>query len=186
MMYSTDVAIVLANTLANPGVYVLSLNGLYDPDATGSGHQPRGFDQLLALYDHYVVLEAKARISFANNSAANPCIAFAAVRDNTTTATTTTNYMESGNTVFRSLSSDGASNSVANIDITVNPNRFLGRRDPMSDPELKGSLTSNPSEGAWLHVGAYSCDLYTTCAVSLQVVMEYTVRLIEPKQITAS
>lgn len=32
-----------------------SANGLYDPDLTGVGHQPRGFDQMMTLFDRYVV-----------------------------------------------------------------------------------------------------------------------------------
>jgi len=32
-----------------------SLNSLYDPDITGSGHQPYGYDQLAALYKLYRV-----------------------------------------------------------------------------------------------------------------------------------
>lgn len=32
-----------------------NLNGLFDPNRTGGGHQPRGFDQITALYSRYRV-----------------------------------------------------------------------------------------------------------------------------------
>ncbi len=35
--------------------YVFRLNSLYDPDLTGTGHQPYGFDQFAALYSRYKV-----------------------------------------------------------------------------------------------------------------------------------
>ena len=56
-----------------PATHVFSANGLYDPNITGVGHQPRGFDQLMALYDHYYVSRSKIIADFAsisNNSVA--------------------------------------------------------------------------------------------------------------------
>lgn len=41
-----------------------SANGLYDPDITNAGHQPIGFDQLMTIYNHYVVLGSKIRVQF--------------------------------------------------------------------------------------------------------------------------
>jgi len=39
-------------------------NGLFDPDITGTGHQPLGFDQLMTIYTSYVVLGAKIKCTF--------------------------------------------------------------------------------------------------------------------------
>ncbi len=38
------------------------LNGLYDPDTTGVGHQPYGFDQLATFYKLYTVRNARVNI----------------------------------------------------------------------------------------------------------------------------
>ncbi len=40
-------------------------NGLFDPDITGVGGQPRGFDQLAALYRRYYVIKSNIEVSFA-------------------------------------------------------------------------------------------------------------------------
>lgn len=36
-------------------IYRFNLNSLYDPDLTGTGHQPYGFDQMAALFNRYRV-----------------------------------------------------------------------------------------------------------------------------------
>ncbi len=58
------------------GQYVFRLNSVYDPDQTGAGHQPYGFDQLAALYGKYLVRRVDVTIVFSNPSAdgAAPCM----------------------------------------------------------------------------------------------------------------
>ena len=45
----------------------MRMNSLFDPDQTGTGHQPYYFDQFAALYNRYTVLGSKAncRVQFA-------------------------------------------------------------------------------------------------------------------------
>jgi len=52
--------------MGQPGVLVngvayntFKANGCYDPNATGVGHQPRGWDEHVSLYNKYVVLGSK-------------------------------------------------------------------------------------------------------------------------------
>lgn len=39
-------------------------NGMFDPDRSGTGAQPAGFDQLIALYNRYIVLSTKTECTF--------------------------------------------------------------------------------------------------------------------------
>lgn len=61
------------NNIRNPAafadVYVMSGNSLYDPNVTGIGAQPAGFDQWMLLYSHYQVLASKITVLFTNLSA---------------------------------------------------------------------------------------------------------------------
>lgn len=45
---------------------VFRLNSIYDPDYTGSGHQPYGYDQMALLYKQYKVIGAMIEIDFMN------------------------------------------------------------------------------------------------------------------------
>lgn len=44
----------------------MNLNSLYDPNNSGGGHQPYGFDQIKALYAKYLVSGVKVHITFTN------------------------------------------------------------------------------------------------------------------------
>lgn len=49
-----------ASSLGTIGNGVYCINGLYDPDVGGTGHQPLGFDQLCpAIYNNYIVHACK-------------------------------------------------------------------------------------------------------------------------------
>lgn len=43
-------------------------NGMYDPNETGSGHQPRFFDEMSSFYDRYRVIGSKISVKFINLS----------------------------------------------------------------------------------------------------------------------
>jgi hypothetical protein len=61
---------VLVEAASGSGAYyTFGLNRLYDPDVTGTGLQPTGFDQLTALYNKFRVLRTSFRITFVNLSA---------------------------------------------------------------------------------------------------------------------
>lgn len=43
--------------------YIWSTNSLFDPNVTSTGHQPAYFDQLVALYDHYIVIGSRIKFT---------------------------------------------------------------------------------------------------------------------------
>jgi len=54
----------------NPGVagspssYVFRSNSCFDPNVTGTGHQPRGYDQIMTMYQFIAVREAQIEVWF--------------------------------------------------------------------------------------------------------------------------
>lgn len=76
-----------ASTVAN---YVIQANGMYDPDITGTGHQPMYFDQIAALYQEYTVIGAKITIDIVCKEVlTSPLFIAAVIQDNTTPISTT-------------------------------------------------------------------------------------------------
>lgn len=56
LRYCTNISIDA--TVSNVAKHFFRANGLYDPDYTSTGHQPYGFDQIAAVYNHYEVLKS--------------------------------------------------------------------------------------------------------------------------------
>lgn len=154
---------------------------LYDPDFTGTGHQPRGFDQLMTLYDHFVVLHSKITVYFTLPSLAtiNNLVSIS-LRDNGTTISSHNDILEYGNRVITTLTVE---KDYAVLSYTYSPQKFLGRKSPMSDPDLKGSDSASPVENAFFHVTTMANDVgQTTSPTGISVVIDYVVALIEPNQ----
>lgn len=85
-------------------IYVYTTNGLYDPNTTGIGHQPTGFDQLMALYNEYVVIGSTIKVSFTNSDETNAAICGISMLDYSTTDNDWKKYVENGNTTWTGLS----------------------------------------------------------------------------------
>lgn len=165
---------------------VFSLNGLHDPDFTGAGHQPRGYDQILTMYDHYVVIGAKVDIQFSNPDPNRGMTCWAIIADNSTAVTSYVDALEwstGRNVQLGARDGDGAQKKIS---FNINPNKFLGRSHPLSDPQLKGSSGTNPAEEAFLKMGHIAADLATPNTVNITLGITYTVIFLEPKQPTIS
>lgn len=164
--------------------YVFSANGLYDPNITGVGHQPRGFDQFLGvLYDHYVVLGSKITCKFTSGDGSYDEVVALALRDDSAGSTQVNDYMESSNSVNRIITNvtTGGNDCTGTLSMKFN-NRFLGRSHPLSDPDLKGGSASNPTEQAYYHICAQPfIGGINPGKVWVSVQIDYIVALIEPR-----
>lgn len=55
LTYGVNVTLTTAGSTSLGTYYRFRLNSLYDPDVTGTGHQPYQYDQLTAIYQSYIV-----------------------------------------------------------------------------------------------------------------------------------
>lgn len=181
LKYSTEVQLnpgVLA-----PAVFVLRGNDLYDPEAGVGGHQPRGFDELISMYDHFVVLGSKITATFsptANNSSPNLRICLSP-QDTSTSLSTMNDYLESGSAKFLAMTNAKNGQAPRSLTMQAGTGKFLGRTSVLSDPQLKGSVSSSPQEQFYWHVGAQGYQSEDAAAVDVQIQMEYIVIFLEPK-----
>lgn len=168
--------------------YVFSANGLYDPNVTGVGHQPIGWDQLIAMYDHAVVIGAKITVTFRNTDASYAQFVGIRMSDTSTGIGDMIQVVENGACVTKLLENNGDNGTViTTLSYEVNPNKYLGRSKPMSDAQLKNSASSNPTEQCFFHVMAAALNTGVDPAqVECLAVIEYDVVFCEPKALATS
>lgn len=170
----------------NPGVggtpsnYVFSANGLYDPNITGIGHQPRGFDQIMSLYDHATVIAFKAEIFCHNQDSGNAVMLVGYLNDDNTPVTSQYDVMEKPTAKIQIISPEQSGPNVGKMVYTCNPNQFLGRPHPLSVDNLRNSKTSNPAEQVFFILSAFPLGTGDHGDVNMYVRLEYTAILFEP------
>lgn len=76
----------LAGTSGVITQYVFTANGMYDPNITGTGHQPMGFDTMMLYYEQYTVLRSSVTLRFAGNGTQPVNVSVCLAPDTTTLA----------------------------------------------------------------------------------------------------
>lgn len=175
-----------------PSVHAFSCNGMYDPNITGIGHQPRGFDQNMAFYDHYRVIMSKITVTPANNTISNlaPGAYDVLIQDDVASVVSTyidlQEHHSSTGRLQRYGNEQGYIPGVQNSVTKVYKQKTFFRTG-MNDPRFVGSVSTNPTEQAFFVLYAASMDDSTNPSIyNFNVVMEFIAELTEPKSIGVS
>jgi len=182
LRYSTS--FYLAGTSGVVASNVLSANGLYDPEITGTGHQPMGFDQLMLSYYHYQVTHCRLIATFHNLSTSTPVVCVR-VDGNTTPITVVDTINEVGISNRSVLEAKGAQGSVKVVESKLTLARFEGSDDVLDVYETRGSVAANPSEQTYYHVQCWD-NAGVTTNVLVEIVMEFRAVFTEPRVLSAS
>ncbi len=177
--------------LTPPGVLtaqnIFTANGMFDPDISGGTHKPRGFDQLLALYDHYVVIASSIQVTFCNTDSAQFVACGIAVTDSTASPGTIVAYMESPDCVYEILAPHLSGSDMKTVRRGISPPKWLGSgKSPLSNDLIQGSTIANPLEQAYYQIWVGSIDGFASSVVHCVVEINYTAILKEPQNPGAS
>lgn len=172
------------------GVHIVSANGCYDPNITGSGHQPRGFDQMMQLWDHYTVIGAKITVEFIRpyNTNSYALALGVALKDSPTPAVDKNDYLEGRNVVSKATKSSTSTNDsfTYKLSKTFSTRKFLGFSKPLSVTAARGDISNNPGEQAYFHIFAAPFQSVDNEAIIVNYRVDYLVVFTEPKQPTQS
>lgn len=167
--------------------YIFCANGLYDPNVTGTGHQPMGFDQMYALYSHYTVTHATITVTFVNGTdTSNPQAVAIRVANGTTATNSIDDFLEQRSCPYSVLGVDGSGAEIRKLKQTVDIARFLGRPNLLNEDDCRGSSTANPVEKVMFILGAEPFGSVDGGRIDCLVEMEFKTVWTEPEILAQS
>lgn len=179
VVYS-DVGRTVNPGLAACGTYVYSLNGLYDPDITGVGGQPTGFDQYMALYGKYTVLKAKVTVSVINSDATNPQLVGCNISSASSTSTDPNVYVRNNNQWLQTLTQFGKGTDRSSFQFEIDIAK-LTTNNIWVDDVMSGTVSTNPVNQWYLFIWCISADAAADAGNTVWTVkIEYLTAFREP------
>lgn len=147
-------------TLGAYAQHFFCANGLYDPDISGTGHQPRGFDNLMAIYNHYTVTSSRITVSVISPLDAEAIFVLYKDDDATTNVTTCAFAIERKGCTY--LATQTNNFPVTNVMKNSWSASSVFAGDPLSRDELQGNVGANPTEVTNYVIAAENLTLETT------------------------
>jgi hypothetical protein len=133
-----------------PDTFQFSCNGLFAPSITSAGHQPRGYDQIKGLFDHYTVVASTIKITFSalgTQSASFPVVCGVLVSDDNTVETDQILACENRKSSWTVLPANDESRTLY---MDFDSKKYFGLS--WKDDSYKGSINANPADQAFYQV----------------------------------
>lgn len=177
-----DTTIQLNPGLAGvPDFHNFSANGLYDPDISGVGHQPMGFDQMIALFNHYTVTMSKIRVTFVNEDANYPQIVGVRIAASTSTPSDANQFIELTSGKWAVVGDFGSAQEQKTLTLECPVGSWLGRPNVLNEDDLRGDDSANPTEDVIFQIIAQPIQGVDSGRVDCVVQIEYTAIWTEPR-----
>lgn len=173
-----DTKTLVADMGGTSAVHVFTLNGMYDPDITGIGHQPRGFDQYCGtensagMYKHYLVKGTKVEITWTNYST-EPVRVGMAFKDLPTISTSGNDYMETADSTYAVLGKEGSGHEIKKLVMFWSGRRWFGKPNLDTERDIMGSNASNPTEQAYVHLWTDNMGAGIDCTTKANIKISY-------------
>jgi hypothetical protein len=147
----------------NQAEYVYRLNSLFDPDFSGVGGQPDGFDFWKAYYTIYRVVAAKVEVQVVSNTIdGNGLLAIAATDSSGS-------YLSAEEVagLRKAKASTFTQQQKASLRAVWHMGELMGRNDEsiLADNECAALMTANPTNTQYLHVAVESGNSATQASM---------------------
>lgn len=185
--------ITLDPATATPSVHHFCANGLHDPDITGTGHQPLGWDQWKNFYNHYTVIGSKMTLRVVPNLSTSsvPAATVTIFLNDDTTLDVTNPFIR----MEKGLGTTKLFNPNQGMDKSIMLRSFFSAKKFFSVKDVKDNLTrlgavtgANPSEQAIFTIvyGPADNSSTSTPACQFAVTIDYIVQFSEPADLITS
>lgn len=185
LRYSTTFALTSTSGVIS-STQVFRANDLFDPDFTGTGHQPMGFDQLMVFYNHFCVVKAKIIIQAKNTTDAFPTVC-ARIDADSTPITSIDRIVEFGGCVTENLDTKLGYGATKKLQLSVDIAKLQGVKLAAitADDSLRGTAAASPAEVSYFHITLWNTS-GTTSSAQFDITLEQTAIFLEPRDISAS
>lgn len=158
-------------------------NSVYDPDRTGTGHQPMYFDQLAAIYESYEVVGSRITVRWNTTAGAVAMVGVNRDNDTTTTYNNRSALMENPNSKFKVLPSNGS--RPLTLSCNWSARKTFGPNYNRDDNEAL--VTANPvNESDFVIWAINTYGTQDPGALQGMITIDYIVKFMERKEIAQS
>lgn len=183
--YVDQAAIV--NTVGNTNYITYSCNGLWDPQVSIGGHQPLGFDNLTLLYNHYLCIGSRIKVTLAGLTTNANYVPIACCIQTHSSATPP--YIdpilaaEQNHSKVKLMGPSDTGRLV--LSSRWSAKKVFGK-GLLANDELKGNGTSNPVEQTYWTISTMPLDRVSQTTTNVIIEIEYIAIWKELKTITQS
>lgn len=168
-------------------------NGLYDVDSTGIGHQPRGFDQLMANYLKYTVMSSKIRMMPICVGTVAPCAYGIVLSDEGTTISSTCttlddlNELEDNTRCRQTGILQMINTEYKGVTKYFSLKKWFGiNKGETRDDIYSGTASANPTEKVYFECWSSGMNGNNPDAIGFSFVIEFIVLFSGLKQVSSS
>lgn len=185
LRYSTTISLSSTAGVIS-STYVFRANDLFDPDFTSTGHQPMGFDQLMAFYNHFVVKRATIKLQIRNTTDSQPTVCVRVDADSTA-LTTIDRIVEFGGCVSVDLDTKLGYGATKKLMLSVDIAKLQGVNlvALTADTNLRGTAAASPTEVTYFHITMWNTSGVNGAATA-DVILEQDAIFTEPRDLSAS
>ncbi len=170
------------------GTYFFNLNSCYDPNNSGTGHQPLGFDQWSTFYNRYVVEKVRFKLTpLVTSASINSIFGWYITDDTTLTATTSPALIEQGRCNFEVVLYGPTNTPLHYMTGKMDMRKWFDTSDLLASIGTYGAkVTADPSDLCILALFVQDYSFAGSATVRVLVEIEFDVIFVEPKELPQS
>jgi len=168
------------------------LNSLYDPNFTGTGHQPYSFDQFASFYGSYILHSCKVKLiacSIGGSAEVAICWKLDATGGSSTLAGITVDAATEAPMVGVGLLGASGNDRTFVKEFAVPIHTLFGitKKQYVNEVTTYGALTSaNPTGQGYIHIAVASYTATAGETATVQALLEFDVEFFNPKELAQS
>jgi hypothetical protein len=168
----------------------LNLNSIFDPDRSGVGHQPLGYDQWALFYNRYRVDTVDIQVDFVNLSTTSVTDVLVHCSNDATAITTNAQFLANSEAPFTevTLLSTSNGNNIWSIKRRISLNQITGisAEKYRVDDVYSAQFGSNPSEVIVAHICGKDFTFTTNIQLKTRVTLTFWCTLFDRLQLAIS